>query len=69
MPVRKLWLTVASMSIVASSAVCLTACSSTKTTQPAAMPMPARPKPAHQPTVWPSRPHSTAAQNAPRLMP
>lgn len=34
MPVRQLWLTVASMSIVASSAMCLTACSSSKTTMP-----------------------------------
>ncbi len=37
--------------------------------KPAVMPTPASPKPAHQPTVWPSRPQSTEAQKAPRLMP
>ena len=32
---------------------CSSGLPSTKTMRPSAMPMPARPKPAHQPTVWP----------------
>jgi hypothetical protein len=35
------------------------------TTKPTAMPTPARPKPAHQPTYWPSSPQISDAQNDP----